>query len=230
MQLTPNAPATVALQGVSGPTEGDAALMQPSPATVRGGTLQRTVRGGTLQRIMAAGGSAEVATLAGARTASGDVPGFNEEESDEAFEAIALASDSNDATAVVEWLEAHPDPADQRAFMDMLFQYEGVPRRSSRRRSPCTVGRGRRTPRRGSGSSSGLTHDEALINAYGEKELENYQEGDGEAAGYRAYGMAQALSGLSGPALQRYMEAHPEETAPLLRRLPQPLLRRVLAL
>ncbi len=239
VQLTPTTAAQVELQGGAGPTEADLALQQPSLATVRGGTLQR---------LVAAGGGAEVATLAGTSAATGEVPAFTEEEADEAFQAIALASDSNDATAVVEWLDAHPDPADQQAFMDLLFQYEGVAGNilnETQHLSPeqkqqlanaverafesgavteeefqaaITLhgGSGASDTAEGIGELIGLTHDEALINAYVEKELENYQAEGGEAAGYRAYGMAQALSGLSGPALQRYMEAHPEEMATIV--------------
>jgi hypothetical protein len=47
-------------------------------------------------------------------------------ELESAQQAIALASDGNDATAVVDWLRQHPDQATRDQFFDLMFQYGTV--------------------------------------------------------------------------------------------------------
>ncbi len=43
-----------------------------------------------------------------------------------AQQAIALASDGHDAQPVVDWLRAHPDPAAQDQFLDLMFKFGAV--------------------------------------------------------------------------------------------------------
>ena len=77
---------------------------QATPA--RGAPNALAATGGTQDSGASAAGTP--ATLSAADEAS-------------ANEAIGQAYDSRDASAVADWLEAHPDPATQAAFMDLLF-------------------------------------------------------------------------------------------------------------
>jgi hypothetical protein len=47
-------------------------------------------------------------------------------ELESAQQAIALASDGNDARAVVDWLRQHPDQVTRDHFYDLMFQYQTV--------------------------------------------------------------------------------------------------------
>ncbi|MFY1825619.1 hypothetical protein ACN47A_06890, partial [Myxococcus fulvus] len=51
------------------------------------------------------------------------VPVLTPAEEAEARRAIEEATGSENPESIAEWLRAHPDPAEQAAFMDMLFEY-----------------------------------------------------------------------------------------------------------
>ncbi|MBJ6761576.1 hypothetical protein JGU66_12445 [Myxococcaceae bacterium JPH2] len=73
-------------------------------------------------------GMTAAAKLGGAQPATAPVAPatLTRSEMESAQQAIALASDGRDATAVTDWLKANPDPAKQAAFMDLMFQYGPV--------------------------------------------------------------------------------------------------------
>lgn len=63
-------------------------------------------------------------SLAQTEVTVGPAP-MTREERESAEQAITDAVDHDDASYIVEWLKAHPDPAVQAAFMDLLFAPPG---------------------------------------------------------------------------------------------------------